>query len=265
MKEVAKTRIDNYKLKYAERTIRFNDYTAKKTGLIQSQTVLKIEDYVMVCAPFQLSMERVILLVILSRQETVFFQQMLNKMCSVNFSFTKPSQANPIHFFVRGVVHRINPVKGKANVCIIDVVYKVCPDDLVEIIGNYITSYDSLRILFEDYKGRAVQLDNDSKRLMKFNDFIESQIGGKKVRTRLRSLAVDKLVLAVPEYVAGLELQKSFTTKLYFQTFQFSVNGKVERLGQSENGFRTMIYAIDFSPELVEILDNYFFLASLRK
>ena len=100
---------------------------------------------------------------------------------------------------------------------------------------------------------------------LKFNDFIESQIGGKKVRTQLQSLSVDKLVLAAPENTEGLKPQGTFITKLYFQTFQFSVNGTVEKLGEPENGYRKINYAIEFSPELVEIIDNYFFLGSLKK
>ena len=109
---MARTRIDDYRAQLAERIVRFNEYTVEKTGLVQSQTILKIEDYVLVCAPFQLSLDRAIFLVILSRQETSFFQQMLKKICSVGFVFAKPSQSSPIHFFIRGVVNRISPVKG---------------------------------------------------------------------------------------------------------------------------------------------------------
>ena len=142
---------------------------------------------------------------------------------------------------------------------------KVCPDDLVEIIGNYITSHDSLKSLYEDYKGREVVLDSNSKRIMKFNDFIESQMGAKKIRTKLHSLSVDKLILSVPESVEGLESQKTFITKLYFQSFQFTVNGTAAKLENPENGYRKVHYSIEFSPELVEIVDNYFFVVSLKK
>ena len=98
IEEVAKSQIDNYRARYSDRVIRFNNYTIKKTGLVGSQTLLKIGEYNLGCAPFQLSMERVILLLILSGQEMQFFQQLLQKMCSVSFSFIKPKQPDPINF-----------------------------------------------------------------------------------------------------------------------------------------------------------------------
>ena len=57
------TRLQEYKEKYSDQTIRFNPYAVKKMGLQQSQTLLKLEDYMLICAPYQLSMDRVILLV----------------------------------------------------------------------------------------------------------------------------------------------------------------------------------------------------------
>ena len=265
MDPVAKTRIDDYRAQLADRIVRFNEYTVKKTGLVQSQTILKIEDYVLVCAPFQLSMDRAIFLVILSRQETSFFQRMLKKICSVSFVFTRQGQNSPIHFFIRGLVNRISPVKGKSNVCIIDVTYKVCPDDLVEIIGNYVMVYESLQKLFVDFKGKEVMMSSGTKKLMKFNDFVESQIGSSRVKTKLISMSVDKLVLGIPEAVTDLQPQQKVVSKLYFQSYQFTVNGTVAKVEGPQNGYRTIHYAVDFSPELVEIMDNYFFIASLKK
>ena len=262
---MAKSRIEEYRARFSERIIRFTKYTVKKTGLVQSQTILKIEDYVLVCAPFQLAMDRAIFLVILSRQEHVFFQQMLKKICSVSFSFMRPGQSHPIHFFIRGIVNRISPVKGRPNVCIIDVTYKICPDDLVEILGHYITAYDSLKSLVKDLKGREVPMGAEAKRIMKFNDYVESIIGSRKVKTRLLSIGVDRLVLGIPESITGLSERNTFASKLYFRSYQFRVNGMVVRMERPQNGYRRILYAIEFSPELVEILDNYFLMATLKK
>ena len=63
---MADARIQEYQDKYAEKLIRFNPYAVKKTGLLQSQTLLKLEDYMLICAPYELGMRRVVLLVILS-------------------------------------------------------------------------------------------------------------------------------------------------------------------------------------------------------
>ena len=84
-------RLQEYQDKYADQLIRFNPYALKKTGLLQSQTLLKLEDYMLICAPYQLGMRRVVLLVILSRNEVSFFQQFLNKLSSLNLAFQRPT------------------------------------------------------------------------------------------------------------------------------------------------------------------------------
>ncbi len=94
------TRVQEYKEKYSDQTIRFNPYAVKKTGLQQAQTMLKLEDYMLICAPYQLSMDRVILLVILSRDEVSFFQQFQNKLTSVNMSFLESINKNPVNLFM---------------------------------------------------------------------------------------------------------------------------------------------------------------------
>ena len=49
----------------------------------------------LICAPYELSMQQVVLLVILSRGEIDFFQQFQNKLTSLNMSFQKPTNKSP--------------------------------------------------------------------------------------------------------------------------------------------------------------------------
>ncbi len=262
---MGKSRIQDYYARYSDQMIRFNPYAVKKTGLVQAQTLVKIEDYMLICAPFQLSMKRAILLVILSREETAFFQQFQKKMCSINFTFQRTTNKNPITFFVRGILDRIGAVKGKQNVCMLDISYKNCPNDLIEIIGDYITSYDSLKAQYESFKGREVVVDKEAAKLMRFNNFVESQIGKYKVQTKLLVLGVDKLVLGVPASVPDLKEGMKFVSKLYFQIYQFIVNGRVTKIEGPVSSYYKVTYEIEFSPELVEILDDYFFRLSIQK
>lgn len=101
---------------YGDQLIRFNPYAIKKTGLLPTQTLLKLDDYMLICAPFQLSMKRAILLVILSKDEISFFQQFQNKIVSLSFTFQRPGNNMPINLFVRGSMVRMGPVKGRNNV-----------------------------------------------------------------------------------------------------------------------------------------------------
>jgi hypothetical protein len=259
------TRLQEYKEKYSDQIIRFNPYAIKKTGLQQSQTLLKLEDYMLICAPYQLSMDRVVLLVILSRDEINFFQQFQNKLTSVNMSFLKPTNKNPINLFVRGTLTRLGPVKGRDNVSLFEVTYKNCPNDLIEIIGDYLLAYESLQGQFTTYKDREVEMNQEIARTMRFNDFVESQIGSQKVQTKLLSLGVNKVALEIPGRLPAPAVGQILSSKLYFQTHQFVVNGKVTEVDALGSGGKKVSQEVAFTPELVEIMDDYFFRTSFKK
>ena len=259
------TRLQEYKEKYSDQIIRFNPYAVKKMGLQQSQTLLKLEDYMLICAPYQLSMDRVVLLVILSRDEINFFQQFQNKLTSVNMSFLKPTNKNPINLFVRGTLTRLGPVKGRDNVSLFEVVYKNCPNDLVEIIGDYLLAYESLQGQFTTYKDREVDMNQEVARTMRFNDFVESQVGGQKVQTKLLSLGVNKIALEIPGRLPPPAVGQILASKLYFQTHQFVINGKVAEVDSLGSGGKKVSLEVGFAPELVEIMDDYFFRTSFKK
>jgi hypothetical protein len=53
--------------------------------------------------------------------------------------------------------------------------------------------------------------------------------------------------------------------QLYFQTYQFMVGGKIEESVVTDKQRRLVTCALEFCPELVEIMDDYFFRMSLRK
>jgi hypothetical protein len=248
---MADPRIQEYQQKYAKALIRFNPYAVKKTGLLQSQTLLKLEDYMLICAPYELGMQRVALLVILSRDEVSFFQRFLNQLSSLNLAFQRPTNKNPINLFVRGTLIRLGPVKGRNNVCLFELLYKSCPNDLVEIIGDYLMGFESLQTQFANFKGRSVP--------------IETVVGPRKVQSRLVSLAVNRVVLDLPASVPAPPVGGSLASKLYFQTYQFTVTGKVAEVQGGEGGVKRTTLEIGFTPELVEIMDDYFFRVSFKK
>ncbi len=144
---------------------------------MQSQVFLKIEDYLLICAPFQLSMKRGIFLVVLSAQEITFFQQFQKKLCSINLTFQKTGSKKPLNLLLRGTLERIGPVKGKQNVCMMDAAIKACPNDLVEIIGDYITAFEGLKSQYENFSGKAIPVDEHAAKLMRFNNYVELVLG----------------------------------------------------------------------------------------
>jgi hypothetical protein len=146
-----------------------------------------------------------------------------------------------------------------------EIVYKNCPNDLVEIIGDYMLSFEALKTQYDNFKNRLVVIDQAVARTMRFNNYVECLPGGQKTPARLLSLAVNRLALELPLSAQGLALGQQMAIKLYFQTYQFMVNGKIEESTVTDRQRRRVTCGLDFSPELVEIMDDYFFRMSFKK
>jgi hypothetical protein len=261
---MAKTRVQEYVEKFADQSIRFTPYALKKTGLVQSQVFLNIQGYLLICAPFQLSMKRGIFLVVLSAQEITFFQQFQKKLCSINLTFQKTGNKKPLNLFLRGTLERIGPVKGKQNVCMMDASVKACPNDLVEIIGDYITAFEGLKGQYNNFSDKAIAVDESSAKIMRFNNYVELVLGATKVRAALVSLSVNALSVRIAAAPPGLSDGAVCSIRLYFQIYQFTANGKVTAMERAEGEQLIVTVTIEFTPELIEIVDDYFFRQSIQ-
>lgn len=262
---MAKTRIQEYLETYADQPIRFTPYALKKTGLVQSQVLLKIEDYHLICAPFQLSMRRGVFLVVLSSQEITFFQQFQRKLCTVNLTFQRGGAKKPQTFLLRGTLERIGALKGRQNVCMMDALIKSCPPELVEIIGDYLAGYGALRTLHEGFKERVITIDETAAKVMRFNNYVEVLLGAAKVRATLLTLSVRSLRLRLSMALPALAVGATCSVRLYFQIYQFAVPAKVTAMSPYDAAGQCVVELdIEFSPELVEIVDDYVFRQSIQ-
>jgi hypothetical protein len=262
---MGKTRIQDYIDKFADQPIRFTPYALKKTGLVQSQVLLKIEEYHLICAPFQLSMRRGAFLVVLSSQEISFFQQFQRKLCSVNLTFQRGSVKKPQTFLLRGTLERVGALKGRQNVCMMDAVIKSCPPELVEIIGEYLAAFASLHTLHEGFKDRLIAVDEAAAKVMRFNNYVEVLLAGAKVRATLLNLSVRAVRLRLSMALPGLAVGIACSVRLYFQIYQFAVAAKVSAMSPYDASGQCIVEMnIDFSPELVEIVDDYVFRQSIQ-
>ncbi len=262
---MGKTRIQEYQENYADQSIRFTPYALKKTGLVQSQVFLKIEDYVLICAPYQLSMSRGIFLVVLSPQEITFFQQFQKKLCSINLTFQNTGTKKPLSMLIRGTLDRVGPVKGKQNVCMMDAAIRSCPNDLVEIIGDYLNAYSALKSQYEAFKDKLIQVNEGSAKLMRYNNYMEIVTGAAKTRATLFALSAGTLTARLSMEIPGIEVGAPCSARLYFQIYQFTVNGKISAAAKGPGGQSMVTVDIEFAPELIEIVDDYFYRQSIQR
>jgi len=75
---------------------------------------------------------------------------------------------------------------------------------------------------------------------------------------------VSSLSMRLSMEIPGLEVGASCTARLYFQIYQFGVTGKVAAVEKDATGASIVKVAIEFAPELIEIVDDYFFRQSIQ-
>ena len=156
-------------------------------------------------------------------------------------------------------------LKGRQNVCMMDAVIKSCPPELVEIIGEYLAAFASLHTLHEGFKDRLIAVDEAAAKVMRFNNYVEVLLGGAKVRATLLNLSVRALRLRLSMALPGLAVGVACSVRLYFQIYQFAVAAKVSAMSPYDaSGQCIAEMTIDFSPELVEIVDDYVFRQSIQ-
>jgi hypothetical protein len=107
-------------------------------------------------------------------------------------------------------------------------------------------------------------MDEPSARLMRFNNYVELVLGPAKARATLVSLAVDSLSVRLAGPPPGLVEGAPCTARLYFQVYQFSANGRISSVERSAGDQITATVSIEFTPELIEIVDDYFFRQSIQ-
>ena len=245
--------------RFGDQMVRFSSFAIKKTGLQQSLTHLQLEDYVLICSPFQLSMRKAIMLLVLSQEEAAFFQKFQGKLCRLSFSFLRPGTKTPISFFVRATLDRIAAVKGRPNVCMADLSFKACPNDLAQVLGDYITAFAVLKTQFITFKNQLVDVNENSAPFLGINPELDAQFGQLKVKAHVLSLGVNRAVLVVPDRTPNLAEGLAFGVRFAFVQHQFSATLTVRSVHEgSDKGYRKLACEMEFVPEMVEVMDTYY-------
>jgi hypothetical protein len=246
-----------YLEKFENSSIACGQYAIAKLGIENRQCFLKMDEYIIVCAAYQLSFKRAIFLASLSKQELVFFQKYVNQMVGLSISFNQGSK-DSVKLFIRCNLLQIGQMKGRDNVGLFVVDFKTIPDDLVTVLGQYLEHQILLKALFEDLGTTSIRMNAAVSKVTGYNMYATvNEPGRESKRIQLYNFNTKTL--------EHLETNNSFwrpagTTlvyQLYFQKYRFSVVGKVLSNEVLQNGILKITSSLDFSPELVEIVDDY--------
>ena len=247
-----------YLARFSEQSIACSQYALTKLGIDRSHCFLKIEDYMILCIPFQFGFKRSLFIASLSKQEQVFFQKYVNSIVNLSISFLQPGRVEPLNFFIRCTLAQIGQMKGRENVGLFVVDYKTTPDELVRILGGFLEFQVKLKFQYDDYSKTVIRITPDSAKIMGYNMYATIADGtpdGRRIQVvNMHSKMLEHLEAAgAPVRVPGTPLN----FQLFFKKYRVAVSGTVETAVQLPQGIVRTVSKMDFSPELVEIIDDY--------
>ncbi len=252
------TQTDIY-VQYRDQTAAINPFAQARMGLKAGLTAIKIDTYTIICMPYRLSMNGAVLIASFSREEQAFFQRYVNGLAGLTLVFQPGNSPNPLKIFARCFLKSVSAMKGRESIGLIDMVFKPCPPDLLTILGDFFMLQDRLKIEFEDYKGKLVSINPETAKAMGYNNYCMLTCDKVETKVALFSIASDRLNFLVPMNGPTLEAAKPVQVKLFFQSFQFSVAGAIADVARLQNGVQKVSTTIQFSPELVSIIETYRF------
>ena len=252
-----------YISRFGEQTIPGNQYALTKLGVDRANCSLKIEEYIILCVPFQLGFKRSIFMASLSRQELAFFQKYANSNVGLSIALNPNKRPEPMKFFLRCTLANIGQMKGRENVGLFVVDYKTTPDEMVNILGNFLEAQERNRTQYEDYGKTSIKMSPQIAKLLGYNMYAtisQGQSGPRRIQLiSLNSKALEHLEAPGAPIVPA---ETAVSYQLFFQKYRINVNAKVTSAGAMPQGFIRTAAALDFSPELVEIIDDYWYKAN---
>jgi hypothetical protein len=250
--------ITQYFARFSEKSIACSPYALQKMGVDRSRCSLKIADYTILCIPFQFGFKRSLFMASLSKQELVFFQKYINAIANLSISFLQPGRTVPLNFFIRCTLVQIGQMKDRENVGLFVIDYKNTPDELIRIFGGFLELQDKLRLQYSDYAKKVIRVTPEAAKIMGYNMFATIADGtsnGRRIQVvNLNSQMLEHLEAeGAPVRVPGTAAQY----QLFFKKYRFTATGTVETAVRLPQGIVRTVAKLNFSPELVELIDDY--------
>ena len=257
----APTGAAQYLTRFGGQTIAGSQYALGKLGVDRANCSLKIEEYVILCVPFQLGFKRSIFLASLSKQELVFFQKFANSIVGLSIALNPDNKPEPIKFFVRCTLSTIGQMKGRENVGLFVVDYKTSPDELVNMLGHFLEQQERIRAQYNDYGRTSIRMSPEVSKILGFNNYATiSEASGEPRRIQiinLNSKSIEHLEAGSGKPLAAPETPVSY--QLFFKKYRVNIAGTVTESMLLPQGIIRTISNLEFNPELVEILDDYWY------
>jgi hypothetical protein len=249
-----------YLARFGDQSIACSQYALTKLGVDRSHCFLKIEEYVILCVPFQFGFKRSLFLASLSKQELTFFQRYVNGIVGLSIAFAPKGQAEPIKFFIRCTLSTIGQMKGRENVGLFVLDYKTTPDDLISMLGGFLENQDRIKSLYEDYGKSPIKVSPEVAKSMGYNMYATITEPNKEA-SRIQVFSLSSKTIEHME-AAGTPVRPAGSPvayQLYFKKYRISAAGTIAQVQTLPQGLVRTVANLAFSPELVEVIDDYWY------
>jgi hypothetical protein len=249
----------HYLEKFRAQSIVCNKYALTKLGIDRGNCFLKINEYVILCMPFQLGFKRSLFLASLSKQEVNFFQRYTNDIVGLSIGFT-PEGQEPVKFFIRCNLTTVGQMKEKENVGLFVVDFKTTPYDFIILIGSFLERQDHLKTQYEDYSKTAIRMTPVTAKMLGYNLYatiIEPQVTARRIQIySLSTKTIEHLEAAgSSQRFPGSTVAYQF----FFKKHRISTSGTIVSVVTLPQGIIKTIATLVFTPELVEIINDYWY------
>jgi hypothetical protein len=249
----------SYEEQFKDVVVSFSPFVLHSTGIIQSQTSLKVDTYTLACVPYQISMSKAILIGSFTKEEIVFFQRFKGALAGLTLTVQGETSKEPAKIFCRCQISTVGLMKGRDRVGLLVCDFKPIPPDLAALLGDHLLGMDRLRTQWGDLGGRLVQVNPESSRKLGYNNYAVMTFGAEQLKLALFSIAVNRLDFLMPLSSPDIPAGTAVSFSLFFRKYRFSVSGRIESSLRMPTGVQKLAASIDFSPELCDLLSDYFF------
>jgi hypothetical protein len=253
----------SYEEQFKDVSISFSPFVIRSIGMVQSQTSLKVDTYTIACVPYQISMARVVLAGAFSKDEVAFFQRFKNALAGLTITVQPPTAREPEKIFCRCQISAVGMMKGRDGVGLVVCEFKPIPPALAALLGEHLIHLEKLKAEWADFRDRSVQVTPESARKLGFNNYAVMARGQEQLKLALFSIAVNRCDFLMPLRSPDIAQGSEASFNLFFQKYRFSVNGKIESADRLPSGVQRISASIPFSPELTDILSEFYFQARL--
>lgn len=242
----------------ADAMLSFSPFAIQNTGIIPTQTILKLDTYSIACIPWQFGFQRGILAASFSRDELAFFQRFKSALAGLALAFQRPDQPEPTKIFCRCQVAAIGAMKGREELGLVILDWKPVPPPLADILREQFALIQRLELRKLTLKGLSVPIKPDTAKRLGFNNFAVMKVGTEQRKLALFSIAVDRLDCLMPLNSPDIAPGTAITFTLYFLKYRFSAPGAILTSSRLPTGVQRVLASIEAPMELVHLLDEYF-------